>query len=213
MTLLDTLTDNLLAVAEIGGNRMLGLDDRVIRRCHELQGYCIAIHFTDIEQTVYCHPGQWGIRLSRTAPGKPVDATISGRVMAFVSMALEEDRVSTSIREQLDFQGRVGVAQQMQKIISEIDIDWEEVLSQYTGDVLAFQIHQGAREAKSFLSRGFQAFMQTNSEYLREEARMTPTQVEFDRFQQQVGEIRQGVDRAEARLRNLIKHHNNKKPE
>ena len=116
MTPFNALADNLIAAVEIGGNRMLGLDNNVIRRCSELQGYCIAVSFCDLEQTVYCHPGNWGIRLSRTAPTRDVDATISGRVMAFVSMALEEDRVSTSIREQLEFQGKVGIAQQMQKI-------------------------------------------------------------------------------------------------
>ncbi|NNE64102.1 MAG: hypothetical protein HKN34_08465 [Gammaproteobacteria bacterium] len=204
MTLLNALADNFIAAVEIGGNRVLTLDENVIRRCKELQGNCIAITFTDIEQTLYCHPGSWGIRLSRNPPAKPADATISGRVMALINMALEEDSVSTSIREQLSFEGNVGIAQQMQKIILELDIDWEEVLSQYTGDVLAFQIHQKTLQATDFFKHSLQSLMQTNSEYLREEARMTPAQPEFDRFQQQVSALRQDVDRAEARLRQLL---------
>lgn len=204
MTMLNALADNFIAAIEIGGNRVLTLDDNVIQRCNKLQGYCIAITFTDLEQTLYCHPGSWGIRLSRNPPAKPAEATISGRVMALISMALEEDSVSTSIREQLSFEGNVGIAQQMQKIILELDIDWEEVLSEYTGDVLAFQIHQKTRQATDFLRQGLQSLMQTNSEYLREEARVTPTQPEFDHYQQQVNNLRQDVDRAEARLRQLL---------
>ena len=92
----------------------------------------------------------------------------------------------------------------MQKIIVELDIDWEEVLSEYTGDILAFQIHQKTLQAAGLFKQGLQSFMQTNSEYLREEARITPTQPEFDDFQQQLHNLRQGVDRSEARLRQLL---------
>lgn len=194
----------LLAFAEIGSNRLLALDEDVIKRCSTLQGKCIAIEITDLEITLYCHPGSWGIRLSQQAP-KDVDATISGRLFALFDLALEDDKISASIRERVSINGDASVAQQMQKILSEIDIDWEEVLSQYTGDVLAFQIHQKARQAKDWLHQSVNAFMQTNSEYMREEARMTPTQPEFERFQQQVTTIKHDVDRAEARLRQLAK--------
>ncbi|MCP4429400.1 MAG: hypothetical protein GY806_00325 [Gammaproteobacteria bacterium] len=203
-TLLNALADNLIAAVEIGGNRILTLDDKVSSRCSELQGYCIAVTFTDIEQTLYCHPGSWGIRLSRRPPARSVDATISGRVMALIDMALEEDSVSTPISEGVSFEGNVGIAQQMQKIMLELDIDWEEVLSQYSGDVLAFQIHQKTLQATELLKQGFKSLMQANSEYLREEARMTPTQDEFDEFQQQLGSLRQDVDRIEDRLRHLL---------
>lgn len=202
--MLNALADNIIATIEIAGNRVLSLDDNVMQRCTELQGYCIAVTFSDLEQSFYCHPGSWGIRLSRNPPAKPADATIAGRIMALISMALEEDSISTSIREQLSFEGNVGIAQQMQKIITELDIDWEEVLSEYTGDVFAFQIHQKSRQAAGLLRQGLQSLMQTNSEFLREEARLTPTQPEFDDFQQQLNSLRQDVDRAEARLRQLL---------
>ncbi len=123
--------------------------------------------------------------------------------MALLNLAVEKDSISTSMREQVSFHGNVALAQQMQKIITEIDIDWEEILSQYTGDVLAFQIHQRGAQVAGFFKQGLQSLMQTSSEYMREEARMTPTEPEFDQFQQQVSALRQDVDRAEARLRRL----------
>ena len=204
--MLNALTDNLIAVAEIGGNRLLALDDNIMARCSALQGHCIAFEITDLELTLYCHPGNCGIRLSQNSPANPVDATISGRLFALFNLALEDDKISTSIRERVSIQGDAGIAQQMQKIMSELDIDWEEVLSQYTGDVLAFQIHQKARQAGAYIRQGLYSLMQTNSEYLREEARMTPTQPEFERFQQQVTTLKQNVERSEARLRQLLRN-------
>lgn len=194
----------LLAFAEIGSNRLLALDEDVVKRCATLQGKCIAIEITDLEITLYCHPGSWGIRLSQQAP-KDVDATISGRLFALFDLALEDDKISASIRERVSINGDASVAQQMQKILTDIDIDWEEVLSQYTGDVLAFQIHSKAKQAGDWLRQSASSLMQTNSEYLREEARLTPTLPEFDRFQQQVTTIKHDVDRVEARLRQLAK--------
>ena len=204
--MLNSLSDSLIAVAEIGSNRLLGLDDTVMQRCTALQGKCVAIELTDLELTLYCHPGNWGIRLSRQAPTKAVDASISGRLFALLNLAADDDKISTSIRERVSISGDASVAQQMQKILGEIDIDWEEELSKYTGDVLAFQIHQQARKARDWFQASFQSITLTSSEYLREEARMTPTIPEYERFQQQLTTLRQDVDRTEARLRQLLRN-------
>ncbi len=203
MTLPHAIADNLIAVAEIGGNKLFALDDNAIQRCSALQGHCIAFEIIDVEIILYCHPGNWGIRLSQNPPVHAVDATISGRLFALLDLAVKDDKVSTSIRERVSIHGDAGIAQQMQKILTELDIDWEEVLSKYTGDVLAFQIHSKARQAGDFLRQSLCSLMQTNSEYLREEAHLTPTQAEFERFMQQATTIKHDVDRAEARLRQL----------
>ena len=177
----------------------------MIDRCQKLQGHCIEIHITDLDFKVFCHPGSWGMRLSLDEPAKPVDATISGRLMALLSLAMQEDKISTSIQEGVSINGNATVAQQTQKIFSEMDLDWEEALSQYTGDILAYRIHQQARSTSSWLRQSVISLAQTTSEYLREESRLCPTQVEFERFQQQTAMLKQGVERAEVRLRHLIK--------
>ncbi len=197
--------NTLLGFAEIGGNRLLSMDSQVLDRCQELQGHCIEIHVTDLELRLFCHPGSWGIRLSLDEPSKPVDATISGRTMALLSLALKEDKVSTSIQEGVSINGNAALAQQMQKIITELDLDWEETLSHYTGDILAYRIHQQARETGDWLRRSAISLLQTSSEYLREESRLSPTQVEFERFRQQAATLKQDVERVEVRLRHLIR--------
>ena len=203
--MLAPLANTLLGIAEIGGNRLLSLDQQVVDRCRELQGYCIQIHITDLDFNVYCHPGSWGMRLSLDEPAKPVDATISGRVVALINLATQEDKVSTSIQEGVSINGNASVAQQTQKIFSEMDLDWEEALSQYTGDILAYRIHQQIRSTGHWLRKSVNSLSQTTSEYLREESRLTPTQVEFKRFQQHTTMLKQGVERAEVRLRHLLR--------
>lgn len=203
-TLFDSIQNSLIAAAEIGGNRILGFDEVALRRCLEMQGHCIAIDVVDIDFQLYCHPGDWGIRLSRDPPARNVDATISGRLMALINLASQDDKVSTSIQERVSFNGNVSLAQKMQQVLADLDIDWEEALAERTGDVLAFQIHQRARDLGMWLRQSADSLLQTSSEYLREEARLSPTGIEFDVFQSRLTELKHDVARTEIRLQHLL---------
>lgn len=202
--LFDSMQNSLLAAAEIGGNRLLTFDEVALAGCREMQGHCIAIDITDLDFQVYCHPGDWGIRLSRKPPPRDVDASISGRLMALVNLASTEDKVSTSIQERVNFDGNVALAQKLQRILAGLDIDWEEALAQQTGDVFAFQLHQRVRRFGDWLSQSADSLLQTSSEYVREEARLSPTVVEFEVFQSRLTELKNDVARTEARLQRLF---------
>ena len=125
--------------------------------------------------------------------------------MALVNLSLQEDKISTSIQERVSIQGDARVAQKMQKILTELDIDWEEALSKYTGDVMAYQIHKQVLGASEWLRNSARSLLQNTSEYIREEQLLSPTQVEFERFQKQTTILKQDVERSEARLRHLLK--------
>ena len=202
--LLDSLRNSLLAAAEIGGNRLLALDEAALAGCRDLQGHCIAIEITDLELRLYCHPGDWGVRLSANPPPREAEATISGRLMALVTLAAQQDKLSTSMQERVSFHGDVRLAQRLQRILTGLDIDWEEALAQHTGDLVAVQLHQRARRFGDWLKQSADSLLLTTSEYLNEESRVTPTAVEFERFQTQVSELRHDVARAEARLKRLL---------
>jgi len=199
------LPNSILAFAEINGNRLLSLDNQVLLRCQALQGSCIELHLTDLDFKLYCHPGRWGMRFSQEKPTGEIDASISGRLIALVNLSLQEDKISTSIQERVSIQGDAQVAQKMQKIITELDIDWEEVLSNYIGDVMAYQMHKQVLGAGEWLRNSARSLLQNTSEYIREEQNLSPTQVEFERFQKQTTTLKQDVERSEVRLRNLLK--------
>lgn len=203
-TLFDSIQATLVAAAEIGANRLLALDEDALQRCAELQGYSIAIDITDLDFQLYCHPGSWGLRLGREAPAREVDATISGRLMALVDLAVQDDKLSASIRERVSFHGNVALAQKLQRILAGLDLDWEEALAQRSGDVFAFQAHQRARQLGGWLRGSARSVLQTSSEYLREEARLSPTQIEFEQFQARLTALKHDVARAEARLQRVL---------
>lgn len=199
-----SITSGLVAAAEIGANRLLALDPDVIALCAELQGQVLCVEVTDLELKLYCHPGSWGIRLSLQEPAKPVGASISGGLFALIDLALEEDKISSAIQGRVRIQGDAALARRMQKILAELEIDWEEALAQHCGDILAHQIHKRGKATGAWLRDSAWSLLQTSSEFAREEQHLSPNQVEFERFAEQVGELKLDLDRSEARLRQLL---------
>ncbi len=204
--MIDDLAMHGLGLAEIVGNRLLGMDPKVLQQCRELQGCIIEIELTDLDKTLYCHPGSWGMRLSLQKPLKEPDATIRGRLLGLINLSQQQNKISTSIQERIDISGNASVAQKFQRIITELDIDWEQQLSKFTGDILAFRIGQGIRKTHHWFSSSLESLALSGSEYLQEEVHMVPTQPEFEQFKQAVTYIRHDVDRLEA----LLNHYNNK---
>lgn len=200
------LGNQLLGIAEIGGNHLLGMDPEVLSHCAELQGNIIAIELTDLDKTIYCHPGSWGMRLSLQKPGKEVDSTIRGRLLGLVNLSLQQEKLSASIQERIEINGNPVVAQKFQKILTELDIDWEEGLSKYTGDILAFRIGQGVRKTHHAVKGMLSSLADSSREYMQEEVHYMPTLPEFEQFQQSVTDIRHDVDRLEARINHLLKN-------
>lgn len=194
----------MIAAAEIGGNRLLGLDEDALLECRDMQGHCIAIEITDLEYCLYCHPGAWGIRLSRQPPAREVDARVSGRLVALLDLAAQEDKVTTSIRQRVSFDGDVALAQRLQRLLANFDLDWEEALAARTGDVFAHQFGQQARRLRDWLASSADSLLMTSSEYLREEARLSPTEAEFEDFQARLAALRHDVERVEARLQRIV---------
>lgn len=204
--MLNQLGSQLLGFAEIGGNRLLGMDPQVLQHCTELQGSIIAIELTDLDKTIYCHPGSWGIRLSLQQPGKEVDSTIRGHLLGLVNLSLQQEKMSTSMQERIEIVGNPSVAQKFQKILTGLDIDWEEELSKYTGDIMAYRIGQGIRKTHQNVKDMLNSLALSGREYLQEESHHMPTLPEFEKFQQDVTNARHDVDRLEAKINHLFKN-------
>ncbi|MBT3722728.1 MAG: hypothetical protein HOG41_05020 [Gammaproteobacteria bacterium] len=203
--MIEQLGNTLLGFAEIGGNRLLGMNPQVLQHCNELQGNIIAIELTDIQKTIYCHPGSWGMRLSLQKPGKEVDSTIRGRLLGLVNLSMQQEKLSTTMQERIEIIGNPSVAQKFQKILTELDIDWEEELSKHTGDIMAFRIGQGIRKTHQTAKDIFNSLTHSGREYLQEDSHHMPTLPEFEIFQQNVTHTRHDVDRLEAKINQLLK--------
>ncbi len=104
---------------------------------------------------------------------------------------------------ELDMQGDPMVASKFSMILKELEIDWEEHLSRYTGDIAAHKLFQSAQSGQAWLQNNVLIARQNLAEYLIEEIRLAPGALEIADFCDEVSELEQYCKQLEMRLARL----------
>jgi len=88
-------------------------------------------------------------------------------------------------------------------LLKRADLDWEELLSRYTGDVIAHQIGNLARSLTRWSKDAGARLGQDLAEYLLFESALLPPRLEVETFLDAVDQLRNDVDRLAARLQHV----------
>lgn len=191
----------VLAGLEITLNRYLGLDPETLSRLAGLTGKLIAVELRGLGVTLYMAPHGGGIQLLRDFDGTP-DAVISGTPVSLARVGLGEER-GLLFAGEVEIRGDVTLGQRFEAVLREIDIDWEEQLSGFVGDVAAHQVGNLVREVLNWGAKSVDTFGRDISEYLQEESRYLPHRDEVNKFLAAVDVLRNDVERLEARVKRL----------
>ncbi len=186
----------ILAGIETAFNRLIAEQPELI--VPALTGKCVCLDLVGIDLILFFRFTSDRVIL----PGEyeqGADATISGTPLALIS-AGSGGRANT---RELRFDGDLQVAQAFGDLLQDIDPDWEEWLSRYTGDVIAFRIGEAARYCRQWGRQAGQAFAEDLKNYLQFETRQLPVRTEVDQFIHGVDELRADVERLEMRLQRL----------
>ena len=87
--------------------------------------------------------------------------------------------------------------------LASFNVDWEELLSGYLGDVAAHQLGNGGRAAAQWLAETRATLERDIAEYLRNEAELLPERWQIRQFLAAVDELRSDIDRLDARIKRL----------
>ena len=167
----------------------------------QLAPQVLAIYVTQPECKIFVVPDERGIKLLGHYEGT-VTTQLQGPLFALASLAKSE-RLNLKDTN-VELVGSTGFISELQKIFKHIDIDWEEMLTRVFGDIAG---HQGAEIIRSKFTWGkdrVDNISRLTSEFLTEELRVLPSSPELAYFNSQVDEIKLGVDRAQARIEQLI---------
>lgn len=191
-----------LAAVEATFNAYLGLDAENAARLARLQGKVVGLELRGLERRFYLLPQHDSVIVLGTYEGE-ADAVISGSPIALMAMHHPENRSRSLFSGAVEIRGEVGVGQALQAILDDMDIDWEEMLSHYTGDIVARQLGNLVRGASRWLTRSAGVMEQDVGEYLQEEARALPPRLEVQDWMDEVDAARSDVDRLDARIQRL----------
>lgn len=195
----------LTAMLETAFNTWLKLDGEALPRLKRLQGQVIAFHITNPQLLLYFIPATENVQVMSHYDREP-DVTLSGSALAFMRLSTAEDSAKAMLENRIQVDGNLGIAEQFSTIINEVDIDWEELLSQAVGDIVAHQAGQLARDTKGWLDDSAQAMRMNTTEYLQEESRLLPADAEIRQLLDQVDVLRGDSDRLAARVQRLQTH-------
>lgn len=188
--------ERLLAAAI---SRLLLADEERARRLARLEGNVIELCVRDTRWRAYALPSAGGISLRREHSGK-VDVRVTGRPADFLAYARASRRGDSFGAGRIEISGDLAVAQNVQTLLADLDIDWEDLMAPVIGDIGAHQVARAARSALAFLA-GSAARVETDvADYLHHESGLAPTRDEIETLGRAIFAIADDVDRLEARL-------------
>ena len=202
MVLRDTAKEASINALEAAINRYLALDPEVAEKLSALEGKVIAIEITGVNKTLYFFPHQAGMDVSEHYEDE-ADTTLKGSPVALLKMSLSKDVAPLMLKGEVEIEGDVRLGRNFKKILSEMDVDWEEYIARIIGDAPA---HHIANLTKKIFSWGKQAGSDVAadvSEYLQEESRDVVSKPELEMFYEDVDALRDRLDRFQARLNAL----------
>ena len=195
------LSTAALASAEKIIQRALEYDPSSRIALSQLAPHVLAIQVTAPEFKVFVVPDEKGIRLLGNYEGE-ITTQLQGSLFALISL-VKSERLNLKDTNVV-LVGSTSFISELQKIFKNIDIDWEEMLSQVFGDIIG---HQGAEMIRSKLNWSkdrVNNIQRLTSEFLTEELRVLPSSPELNFFNSQVDELKLGVDRAQARIEQIL---------
>ncbi|VAW68906.1 hypothetical protein MNBD_GAMMA09-1891 [hydrothermal vent metagenome] len=198
----------LTAGIEAALNHYIALDAEAPERFGMLEGKVISIEILGLNQTISLFPSADGFLLLSDFDGE-ADATITGSPLALFRLGMAEDVKKILFGGDIQLSGDTALANKFSRLLSQLDIDWEEILAQNVGDIVAHKTFNMAKEAAQWIKRSSQSFSMDSGEYLQEEVRLSPSNAELRQFINQVDGARETVDRLAARIQ-LITTHKNK---
>ena len=193
-----------LSAIELAINTWLKLDSETLPRFASLANKIIHLHITGLDLNLYFLPTTSGIQVLGNYPGTEeggiVDATIHGSPIALIRLSTAKNSGETLLKTDVEIDGDMRVAEKFSTILREVDIDWEEYLSKWVGDIIAHQAGQTSRNTSAWIKESVEAMRMNTGEYLSEEAKLTPADAEIHYYMDQVDYVRMDVDRMQARI-------------
>ncbi len=190
-------------------NRYLNLDPDTSSRFAALSGKIIAVELEGMGRVIYFALEPDGVRILANYAGVP-DATLRGAPWALLRMgSLQSDSRAARaalVSGAVQMSGDVELGQRFKQILDAVEIDWEEHLAGFVGDLLAHKLGNAARAVQGWGRQAVATLGQDFAEYQQEEAHNLPRPDDMQNFIGAVDTLRDDVERLEQRVGRLRRH-------
>ncbi|WP_037374626.1 SCP2 domain-containing protein [Sedimenticola selenatireducens] len=189
-------------------NQYLNLDPAASAKMARLHGKVIAFELAGLGQTLYLIPGPSGVQIFSRCEDEP-DCTLRGTPLALARMGNQKASSDQLFSGAVKISGDTELAHQFGKILGGMSIDWEAQLAHYTGSLVAGDVAGVFRNMSDRGRRALDSLELDLQELLQKELKILPERSEVEQFLADVDELRDGIERLEARLA-LLESNKNK---
>lgn len=191
-----------------GVNRYISADPERANELSQINGKTIKLYLKELNQNIILKINDLSVvELEETADETDVEIIVSLKVLS--DFMLGVDKESMLKNGDLEIKGDAHVASVFQHTMKSIEIDWEDILSDYTGDTIAHHLGVGIRELHALRARMKENFRLDARDFLQDNLQVAVTKEEVDEFMRDVDTMRAQVERLEARLNRLQSADNN----
>lgn len=192
----------LCTVAEKVLNPVIGMDPDAQARLNRLQGKQFAVRLRGISLRLVFTAQQNGIWLN--SHDEPVDCSMSADLSALQQLT-DPSQLTRLIREdKLQIDGDLQTLQQFSQFFQQLNPDWQELLSVYLGDAVAYKVAGGIHLLQHSIRQYLQQTEQSCRELAQDELRLTPVAAEVQQFSKDVSAVAARTELLQRQLAGLL---------
>lgn len=187
----------LAGAVEHALGRAIGLDSGSGIRLRPLDGKLVRLELKGVGIDLFFQGQADSVGVTAESSSEP-DATIAGTPVALLAMAVPDWRAAGS---GVRVEGDAATAQAFEKLLKQLDPDWEALFVEQLGPVMGHQAWRMLVDAGAGARHLGRTSADQAARFLREESGLLVTREEVDAFIHEVDELREAADRLEARVR------------
>ena len=184
-------------------NQYLKLDPAANMQMAQLHGKVIAFELAGLGQTLYMIPGPAGVQILSRYEDEP-DCTLHGTPLALARMGNQKTSSDQLFSGDVMISGDTELGHRFGKILGGMSIDWEAQLAHYTGTLVAGDVAGAFRDVAGWGRRSLDTLELDIQELLQKELKILPEREEIEQFLSEVDQVRDGIERLEARTTLLL---------
>lgn len=197
------LLNLISAGVETGINSLQQWDRQGQSRRKKLAGKVFSIELKELPKPFYFVISAQQVDVLGEFEGTP-DVLVRLSITALDELKDSAKTTSLIKQDKLEVEGDIQLLQQFAQLLTEMEIDWEDELSRYLGDVLAHKLCYSLGQVKQLAGRQLCRIQRNVAEVITEEYRLAPSPLEVAYFCDQVGQLEQRSEQVLARLDKLV---------
>jgi ubiquinone biosynthesis protein UbiJ len=191
-----------MLILESAINRYLALDPEALDKLASFDGKVIKLEILGFNKVLFMFPGNKGIQVRMEHDG-PADTVLRGTPISLFKMGMVSNSANMLLKGEVEITGDTRLGHQFKNVLSQMDIDWSEPLAKLFGDSVAYQLQQSSKKIGRWGRQAMNSVAMSFSEYVQEESRDVVTETEVQIFNDAVDQLRNDVDRLQAKIKSL----------